>query len=81
MKYKCYCCGYFTLDENPEKPTFDVCPVCFWENDPLQNEKPDYSGGANEVSLIQAKKNFKLFGAVEESLIKYVREPLLEEFE
>jgi len=79
MKYKCTCCGYVTLQENPEDPTFEICPVCFWENDPLQSEKPDYSGGANRVSLIQARKNFNEFGSSEERLLTYVRNPLEEE--
>jgi len=29
-KYKCLCCGYRTLDERGE---YDICPVCFWEDD------------------------------------------------
>lgn len=30
MKYKCFCCGYMTLEARAE---FDICPVCFWEDD------------------------------------------------
>ena len=29
-KYKCLCCGYQTLDTRGE---YDICPVCFWEDD------------------------------------------------
>lgn len=29
-KYKCLCCGYRTLDTRSE---YDICPVCFWEDD------------------------------------------------
>ena len=29
-KYKCLCCGYRTLDTRGE---YDICPVCFWEDD------------------------------------------------
>ncbi len=29
-KYACLCCGYLTLDERGE---YDICPVCFWEDD------------------------------------------------
>ncbi len=30
MKYKCFCCGYTTLDS---RGGYDICPVCFWEDD------------------------------------------------
>ena len=29
-KYKCLCCGYRTLDERGD---YDICPVCFWEDE------------------------------------------------
>ncbi len=28
----------------------DTCMVCGWEDDDIQNEKPDYMGGVNEMS-------------------------------
>lgn len=46
----CACCG----KEDVEK--FDVCETCDWQNDPMQNENPDYKGGANKLSLNEAKK-------------------------
>lgn len=30
MKYECLCCGYKTLETRGK---FDICPVCFWEDD------------------------------------------------
>ena len=61
MKYKCPCCGYFTLEE--AKGKYEICPVCFWEDDPKQAKDEEYEGGANRVSLKQARENFKLYGA------------------
>ncbi len=29
-RFECPCCGYLTLDE---RGTYDICPVCFWEDD------------------------------------------------
>ena len=29
-KVTCLCCGYRTLDE---RGAFDICPVCFWEDE------------------------------------------------
>lgn len=61
IKYACPCCGNKTLDEQPPG-SYKICPVCFWEDDPLQFKDPDYEGGANGVSLRQAQKNFLEFG-------------------
>lgn len=72
----CPCCGCRTLD--PEDSSFEICPVCFWENDPSQIRYPD-EAGANKVSLNQARKNYALYGACEERFKEYVREPYEEE--
>lgn len=38
---------------------FDICPSCGWENDTVQLCDPDFSGGANRMSLNEAKKAYK----------------------
>ena len=73
-KYACPCCGFITLDEVPPG-SFSICPVCFWEDDFVQFDEPDYKGGANKVSLNQAKNNFKEYGASSEEFMKEVRVP------
>ena len=78
MKYKCPCCGYYTFDEQPGG-SYDICEVCFWEDDPEQLEDPAYEGGANPVSLIQARKNYEEFGASHPDLIVFVRAPYPDE--
>lgn len=74
MKYKCPCCGYYTYDEKPNG-NYDICPVCFWEDDPIQLDDHDAEGGANKVSLNQARTNYKLFNACESNMITFVRPP------
>lgn len=49
--YKCKCCGMGNIDD-----THDICDYCGWEDDGLQNDKPDYMGGANRMSLNQYKQ-------------------------
>ena len=78
MKYECPCCGFYTFDEQPNG-TYTICPVCFWEDDPIQLKNPLYTGGANIVSLVQARENFKKFGACEDRVKEYVRPPRKEE--
>ncbi len=73
-RYACPCCGYLTLTEAPPG-TFAICPVCFWEDDNVQFDDPSYEGGANRISLIEARRNFMKFGARSEAHRHLVRGP------
>lgn len=55
IKYECPCCGRLTLSEKPPG-TYDICDICGWEDDEVQYNNPDYEGGANILSLNQAKE-------------------------
>lgn len=78
MKYKCPCCGLYTLKE-PANGNYEICEVCFWEDDPLASEDVNSKSGANKVSLAQARKNYIEFGACTSEMKKYVRNPRKEE--
>lgn len=77
-KFTCPCCGYKTLNEEPPG-TYDICRVCFWEDDASQYYDPDFKDGSNGVSLRQAQKNYLKFGACKKDSLKYVRPPKEEE--
>lgn len=74
MKYACPCCGYETLDDEPPG-TYDICEICYWEDDGVQYTDPDFVGGANKVSLREGQSNFIRVGACEERCIEFVRKP------
>ena len=78
MKYRCVCCGYKTLKYS-NALEHEICPVCFWENDPKQNEDPNYLGGPNKVTLNQARLNFKMLGACDFDAKLHVRNPFEDE--
>ncbi len=78
MKYKCHCCGYYTLEEKPNG-SYEICPVCFWEDDPIQLYEPNLAAGANPVSLLQARDNFLEYGACEKEMISHTRKPNTDE--
>ena len=78
IKYKCVCCDYRTLSSQPPG-TFEICPVCYWEDDNVQFDDPNYDGGANNISLNKARENYKRIGAIIDDYIKSVREPLDDE--
>ena len=59
--YACPCCNFKTLKEKPTG-TFQICPVCYWEDDNVQFYDHNYQGGANELSLNEARENSKKYG-------------------
>jgi hypothetical protein len=76
--YPCPCCGFLTLSEVPPG-TFEICPVCNWEDDDVQFNNIDFTGGANEESLRVARENFKKFKASSIKYLKEVRPPYSDE--
>lgn len=73
-KYACLCCGFYTLDAAPGN--FDICPVCYWEDDNIQRLDQNYKGGANDISLNEARRNYKQIGAMSPEHLYSVRPPL-----
>lgn len=53
----CPCCGYNSIIS---RACFEICSICFWEDDGQDNENADVVlGGPNsDVSLTQARMNF-----------------------
>ena len=71
--FPCPCCGYLIFDEPPG--SYDICPICFWEDNIVQLRFPEMGGGPNKISLIESQKNFAAMGACEERLCKHTRRP------
>ena len=71
--YPCPCCGHRVFVEPPG--SYDICEICFWEDDNVQLRWPDYRGGANVPSLIDSQENHREFGAIERRFIEHVRPP------
>jgi hypothetical protein len=73
-RHPCPCCGYKTLT-NPGG--FEICEVCFWEDDGQGNEDADIvRGGPNgELSLTKARENYRQFAACDEAHREHVRLP------
>lgn len=53
---KCPVCGKYAFEHWND---MDFCDLCGWCNDAIQNENPDYRGGANSMSLNEARKAYK----------------------
>lgn len=64
---KCPCCDYFTLDE---KCDWDICKVCFWEDD--CTTELDKISDPNSITLREGKKNFLRIGASKKRSMEFV---------
>jgi hypothetical protein len=74
-RFVCPCCGYRTLSE---QGTYEICTVCWWEDDP--DEDPELQiAGPNGMALAEARRNFETYGAMSEQMRKLARDPLPEE--
>jgi hypothetical protein len=51
MLYPCPACGFEVYDG--PAGSYAVCPVCDWEDDPVQLRFPAMRGGANRASLFE----------------------------
>lgn len=76
--YPCPCCGYSTLPE-PPPGTFAICAVCGWEDDTVQFADPASAGGANSVSLNQARSSYLATGKADSASDVPTRPPTSDE--
>ncbi|GAA3630810.1 hypothetical protein GCM10022223_55840 [Kineosporia mesophila] len=69
--HPCPCCGHLVFGEPPG--SYNICPVCFWEDDVVQLRYPDHVGGANALSLVEAQRCYIQFGAMERRFMTHGR--------
>ena len=70
-RFTCPCCGNLTFGDWPG--SYDICHVCFWEDDLVQLVDPWSRGGANAPALAEAQNTFAHCGAMEERFLKNVK--------
>lgn len=78
LGFACPCCHALTRS-TLEHGTYEICPVCGWEDDDLQSSMPDFGGGANNESLNEARANYKAIGAINTKSLRLVRPPSKDE--
>lgn len=71
LPLRCPCCRCRTLTK---RDMCEICEVCFWEDDGLDDGDADVVGGPNgALSLREARANYLRFGACEEQWVGVVR--------
>jgi len=76
--YRCPCCGFKTLHE---RGGYELCPICYWEDDGQDNhDAAEVRGGPNgELSLEQARHNYLHFKVCNPKFLGKNRAPLDDE--
>ncbi|MGE3774322.1 MAG: CPCC family cysteine-rich protein [Gammaproteobacteria bacterium] len=76
--YRCPCCRALTLCG---RGGFEICSVCYWEDDGQDDRDADeVRGGPNgTLSLSSARANYQRHGASEAGFVGSVRQPLPQE--
>ena len=74
----CPCCGFLTLRE---RGFYELCPVCFWEDDGQDNADADVvrMGPNGTISLSDARRNYAEFRASQRPFVSKVRPPTVQE--
>jgi len=74
VRYRCPCCGCKTLDA---PGAFELCPVCWWEDDGQEDEDASEVRLTvnGQLSLNQARINYMQIGAAHQRFLPYVRKP------
>ena len=69
---RCPCCAYRTLQH---RARFELCPVCWWEDDGQDDHDADEIHGApnGNLSLTEARANYLACGAVQPKFLRKVR--------
>ena len=55
--HPCPVCEKYIFEEYG---SFDICPVCGWEDDNVQYEDRDFAGGANRLSANESRRLYLL---------------------
>jgi hypothetical protein len=70
--FRCPCCGARTL---AQPDAMQLCPVCWWEDDGQDSDDAGriYATVNGELSLREARQNYRLCGAAHPRFVQYVR--------
>lgn len=79
-RFTCPCCGYLTVEVSGGTAEYEICQVCFWQHDHVDEADPDRQPmGPNRVPLNEARANYAALGACESQWLANVRPPRADE--
>jgi Cysteine-rich CPCC len=76
-RYTCPCCGFRTLSRGPGD--YDLCPVCFWEDDGMHGDDAASRQGPNGMALAEGQRLYRRYGASALHCLSKARPPAVNE--
>jgi len=70
--FQCPCCDYYSLEA---RGSFEICPICYWEDDGQDLDELEKVSGPNHMSLRQGRENFEQIGACDHAAVALVLSP------
>ena len=70
--HQCPCCDYFSLTA---RASYDICAICYWEDDGQDLDRLDEVSGPNHITLREARRNFEHIGACDQAALALVTPP------
>jgi len=68
-RHQCPCCDYYTL---AQRASYEICPVCYWEDDGQDMDGLDVVSGPNHITLREGRANFASIGACDQAALSLV---------
>lgn len=75
-KEQCPVCRCYTLEVRYD---WEICPVCFWEDDVHEVGRDPVSPANRGMRLSRARENYLTLGAIDERCVEHTRDPLPDE--
>jgi len=66
---QCPCCDFFSLEK---RASYDICPVCYWEDDGQDLDALDVVSGPNHITLRAGRESFSRCGASDPAAVSLV---------
>ena len=76
MKATCMICGHKTLESRCD---WDICPVCFWEDDVILEGVDKVSPANMDLRVSESQANYMVFRSSSKQHVSSVRKPMPDE--
>lgn len=75
-KERCPCCDHLTLSE---RGGYEICPICFWEDDGTNDVFRESPFSPNHCTLLDGRRQYLVCRSSKERMLEHCRHPTEQE--